>query len=414
MLDIKFIRDNKELVEKNCKNRGVKADIGRLLELDAERRERIVKIEELRALRNQKSKGKPSPEEIENMRTVGDRIAASETDLAALETEYLRFLKTIPNMTHPESPVGGEDDFKVLEVVGAPPKFDFEPKDHEALMLDLNVIDFDRATKTTGAKFYFAKNDLVRLNQALLNYGLDIAVKHGFTLMETPDLAKDEILEGIGFNPRGPETQVYSIEGHDLSLVGTAEITLGGYHAKEILDLNTPVKFAGISHCFRTEAGAYGRESRGLYRVHQFTKLELFAFCRPDDSEELHREILHLEKEIIDGLGLPYRIIDIASADLSGPAYRKFDIEAWMTMKNGYGEVTSASNCTDYQARRLAVRTKDREGNTVFAHTLNGTALNTSRFPIAIFENFQREDGSIEIPKALRPYMSGQKYIEKI
>ncbi len=413
MLDIKFIRENKELVEKTCAHRGVKVNIDRLLELDAERRSLIVKIEELRAVRNQKSKGKPSPEEIENMRTVGDRIAEGEKELTAVEAEYLQLLKAVPNLIHPEIPIGGEDDFKILEMVGKPPEFDFEPKDHETLMLDLDVIDFERAAKTTGAKFYFAKNDLVRLNQALLNYGLDVAVKHGFTPMETPDLAKDEILEGIGFNPRGPETQVYSIEGHDLSLIGTAEITLGGYYAKEILDLAKPLKFAGISHCFRTEAGAYGRESRGLYRVHQFTKLELFVFCRPDDSEELHQEILHAEKEILDGLRLPYRVIDTASGDLGGPAYRKFDIEAWMTMKKDYGEVTSASNCTDYQARRLAVRTKDREGNTVFAHTLNGTVLNTSRFPIAIFENFQRKDGSIEIPKVLRPYMGGQSIISK-
>jgi seryl-tRNA synthetase len=244
------------------------------------------------------------------------------------------------------------------------------------------------------------------MNQALIAYGADIASRHGFTLMETPDLAKDSILEGIGFNPRGPETQVYSIENTDLSLIGTAEITLGGYHANEIVDLsNGPLKYAGISHCYRTEAGAYGRESKGLYRVHQFTKLELFVYCKPDESEATHKELLSIEKEIADGLGLPYRVIDIASGDLGGPAYRKYDIEAWMTMKNGYGEITSTSNCTDYQARRLNVRYRNEAGGTEFVHTLNGTAVVTSRLPIAIFENFQQKDGSIKIPKVLQKYM---------
>lgn len=405
MLDIKYIREHAEEVKKNSENRGAKVDIDRLLELDQARRAKITEAEELRSARKQGSKGKPSDEEITKMRELGDRITATEAELSNIESQYNALLRTVPNLTHPDVPSGGEDDFKVLDMVGKSPKFDFEPKEHEELMLALDVIDFERAAKVAAAKFYFTKNELVRLNQALINYGIDVVQKHGFTVMETPDLAKDKILEGIGFNPRGPEAQIYSIENTDLSLVGTAEITLGGYHADEILDLsNGPLKYAGISHCFRTEAGSHGRTSKGLYRVHQFTKLELFVYCKPEDSEKMHEELLAVEREIVDGLDLPYQVIDTASRDLGAPAYRKFDIEAWMVMKNGYGEITSTSNCTDYQSRRLGIRYRDDNGDTKFVHTLNGTAVVTSRLPIAIFENFQQKDGSIKIPKALQKY----------
>jgi len=252
---------------------------------------------------------------------------------------------------------------------------------------------------------------LVRLNLALIQYGMDIVEKYGYTIMETPDLAKQSVLEGAGFNPRGDETQIYNIENTDLSLIGTAEITIGGYHMDEILDLsNGPKKYVALSHCFRTEAGAYGRESKGLYRVHQFSKLEMFVFCKPEESEKLHNELLEIEKAICDGLKIPYRVIDIPTGDLGGPAYRKFDIEAYMTMKGDenssgdYAEITSTSNCTDYQARRLNIRYINSDGKSEFVHTLNGTAVVLSRFPIALIENHQREDGSIAIPKALQPY----------
>jgi seryl-tRNA synthetase len=420
MLDIKYIREHAEEVKKNSENRGAKVNIDRLLELDETRRAKIAEVGELRAARNLGSKGKPSDEEIAKMRRVGEDIAKAESELSDIEVEYGMHLHAVPNITHPDVPSGGEGDFKVLDTVGEPPKFDFEPKDHEELMLALDVIDFERAAKVTAAKFYYTKNELVRLNQALLNYGIDVIQKHGFTVMETPDLAKDKILEGIGFNPRGPEAQIYSIENSDLSLIGTAEITLGGYHADEIVDLSKgPLKYAGISHCFRTEAGSYGRTSKGLYRVHQFTKLEMFVYCKPEDSEKMHQELLAIEQEVVDGLEVPYQVIDTASRDLGAPAYRKFDIEAWMVMKNGpaspaggYGEVTSTSNCTDYQARRLNVRYKDENGDTKFVHTLNGTAVVTSRLPIVIFENFQQKDGSIKIPKALQKY-TGFKEIKK-
>jgi len=406
MLDIKYIREHAELIKENLKNRGVVLDLDNLLTLDRDRRAHISQIEEMRATRNQGSKDKPSPEEITQMRQVGDNIAHLEKELGTIEADYFKLLKAVPNLTHPDVPIGGEEDFKVLATEGKPPEFDFEPKDHEELMTALDLIDFERATKVTASKFFFAKNELVELNHALMQYGMDIVKKHGFKLIETPDLAKDSILEGIGFNPRGPEAQIYSIENTDLSLIGTAEITVGGYHSNEILDLsNGPIKYAGISHCFRTEAGAYGKTSKGLYRVHQFTKLELFIFCKPGESDEMYNHIRKVEEEIISGLEVPYQVIDVASGDLGGPAYRKFDMEAWMVMKNGYGEVTSASNCTDFQARRLNIRYRKENGETEFVHTLNGTALNNSRWPLIIAENFQTKDGSIKIPKALQKYM---------
>lgn len=416
MLDIKFIRDNVALVKQNCKNRNVKIDIDHLIEINETRREKIQAIEALRAERKAGSKGKPAPEEIERLRTLGADISEKENELAAIDVDFSELMLRVPNLTHPDTPIGGEDDFNILSQ-SEPPQFSFAPKDHEELLTNLDLIDFERGAKVAAAKFYFAKNDLVRLNQALINYGMDVTAAHGYMLMETPDLAHNNVLQGIGFNPRGPETQIYSIEGTELSLIGTAEITMGGYHADEILDLtNGPKKYVALSHCFRTEAGAYGRTSKGLYRIHQFTKLEMFVYCRPEDSEALHQELLAIEREICDGLGLAYRVIDIASGDLGGPAYRKFDIEAWMTMKGDeskpgdFGEITSTSNCTDYQARRLNIRYRTAAGETNFVHTLNGTAVVLSRFPIALVEQHQQADGTICVPEVLQKYI-GKKII---
>jgi seryl-tRNA synthetase len=408
MLDIKFIRENAEKVKENSKNRKVDIDVDRLLDLDMKRRERILQMEELRALRNKASKTKPTDEEILKMKEVGVQISLAEKELADLDGEYHELLQKVPNMTHPDVPIGGEEDYAVLTEKGEAPQFDFPPKDHEQLMTNLDLIDFERGAKVAGAKFYFTKKELVRLNQALIDYGIEVTTRRGYTLVETPDLAKNEILAGIGFNPRGPETQVYSIENTDLSLIGTAEITMGGYHSNEVLDLsNGPLKYVALSHCFRTEGGAYGRTSKGLYRVHQFRKLEMFVYCKPEDSEKMHQEILAIEKEIVDGLEIPYRIIDTASGDLGGPAYRKYDFEAWMVMvgdKGGFGEITSTSNCTDYQARRLNIKYRKPDGKTDFVHTLNGTAIVLSRFPVAIFENHQQKEGWIKIPQKLQKY----------
>ena len=419
MLDIKFIRENKELIKENCKNRRAKVNIDEFLELDEVRRDGLKKIENLRAERNKKSKGKPSDEEIKKMREVGDMIKKLEENQKTVEEKYLDILQAIPNLSHPESPVGEETNYKVIFKNGEPPKFSFPPKTHDELMMNLDLIDFERGAKVTGTKFYFLKNDAVRLNQALINYGLDILEDHDFILFETPDMAKNEILNASGFNPRGEESQIYEIKNNDLSLIGTAEITMLGFHANEVIDLSKgPKKYAALSHCFRTEGGAYGKANKGLYRVHQFTKLEMFIFCKPEDSEKMHQELLVIEKKICDGLDLPYRVIDIPTGDLGGPAYRKYDIEAWMTMiedegkKGGYGEITSASNCADYQSRRLNIKYKKDDGSMELLHTLNGTAIVSSRFPVALLENHQQKDGSIKIPKALKKYF-GKKKISK-
>ena len=293
---------------------------------------------------------------------------------------------------------------------GTPRKFDFKPKDHVELGKELDLIDFETAGKVSGSGFYFLKNDAVLLDLALQQLALKNLIEAGFTPIVTPDLARNNILEGIGFTPRGEETQVYSIEDSDLSLIGTAEITLGGMHADDVLaESDLPLKYVGLSHCFRTEAGAAGRASRGLYRVHQFTKVEMFAFSTPESSGEIHAQMLAIEERFFESLGIPFRVLDIASGDLGGPAFRKFDVEAWMPGRGEhgeYGEVTSTSDCTDYQARRLNIRYRPSgQKGTRFVHTLNGTAVAVSRALIVILENYQRADGSIDVPEVLRPYV---------
>ncbi len=412
MLDIKFIRENAGTIKQNCKNRRVDLDINALLELDEKRRQILAELEACRAEKNATSKSKPSEQEIEKMRRLGQSVSKMQKELEKMEAGLNDLLMRVPNLTDPQAPIGSEEDFVVLYKNREPKQFDFKPKTHEQLARDLNLYDFERGAKVAGSKFYFVKNDAVLLNQALLNYGIKVLQTHGFELMETPDLVNDEILQGSGFNPRGQESQVYEIADHDLNLIGTAEITVLGYHANETMDLSKgPKKYAALSHCFRTEAGSYGKLSKGLYRVHQFTKLEMFVFCKPNESSVIHQELLEIEKKICDDLNIPYRVIDIPSADLGGPAYRKFDIEAWMTMladekqQGGYGEITSCSNCTDFQARRLNIKYKNEEGESELAHTLNGTAMVLSRFPIAIMENFQQQDGTIVIPDILRGYV---------
>lgn len=413
MLDIQYIRDNPQKIKESCKHRNVDVDIDALLSLDEKRRELLAVIEPLRAERNKTSKGKPSNEEIKRMREVGDKIKKAEATYTDIHAAFQDMLSGVPNLTHPDSPVGGEDDFNEVFVTKHTPSFSFAPKQHETLFG--SSLDFERGAKVAGSKFYFVRNNAVRLNHALLQYGMDVATKHGYELMETPDMVSGEVLDGSGFNPRGQESQIYSIADHNLHLIGTAEIPVLGFHANEVLDLQDgPKKYAALSHCFRTEGGAYGRENKGLYRVHQFSKLELFIFCKPQDSERLLDELLSIEREICDGLGLSYRVIDIPTGDLGGPAYRKYDIEAWMTMKGeqgGYGEITSASNCTDYQARRMNIKYKNEAGASEFAHTLNGTAVVLSRFPIAIVEQFQQKDGSVAVPKALKKYLGTKKLV---
>jgi len=420
MLDIKFIRDNLELVRENIAFRGVKsADPDQVVDLYQKRLALQQSLEALRAERNetaQKMKGKLEPEErqklIDRGRELKEEIAGLETEMEHLAANLEAAARAIPNLTHPEVPKGGEDEGNVLQMIGEPRAFGFEPKDHLALGADLRLIDFESATTVSGAKFYYLLNEGAMLELALINYAMAKLTARGYTPYITPDLARASVLESIGFNPRGEETQVYTVAGSDLCLVGTAEITLGGLLQNRILRKeDLPIRLVGFSHCFRTEAGAHGAFSKGLYRVHQFSKVEMFAFTSPEESEALHAEMRDIEIEIFTELGLPFRVVDIAAGDLGAPAYRKFDLEAWMPSRNGYGEVTSTSNCTDYQSRRLAIRYRDESNATRLVHTLNGTAVAVPRAIIAILENNQQEDGSVVIPQVLRPFMGGQEVI---
>jgi len=415
MLDYRFIAENLDAVRKNITDRYMKADADAVAKLFARRTELTTSLQGLQQQRNanaaaMKGKLEDSVRQtlIEEGKKLKESIAAAEAELSTMEAELDREARKIPNMAHPDAPIGKEDkDNLEVKRVGEPRKFDFEPADHVKLGQDLDIIDFDSATKVSGTKFYYLKNEGVFLELGLVRYALDILQKKGFTPFITPDVAREEILEGIGFNPRGAESNVYTLEGEDACLVGTAEITLGGYYSNMILPREKlPLRMAGLSHCFRREAGAAGQFSKGLYRVHQFTKLEMFVYCLPDESEKFHDELRSIEEEIFTGLEIPFRVVDTCTGDLGAPAYRKWDLEAWMPGRNNgeWGEVTSTSNCTDYQARRLNIKFKDDDGKNKFVHMLNGTAIAVSRGIIAILENFQEGDGSVRLPKVLVPY----------
>ena len=414
MLDYRFIKENLEAVKKNIAQRHMDASADAVVALYDKRTALVTAVQKLQAKRNEIAnamKAKLSDEErrkfIEEGKTVKDTISSTEAELEKIEQELETEARKIPNMAHPDAPVGSVDsDNLQVKVCGTPRTFDFEPKDHVQLGQELDLIDFDKATKVSGSKFYYLKNEAVFLEQALVMYALNILRKHGFTPFITPDVAREDILSGIGFNPRGNESNVYNLEGEKACLIATAEITLGGYHSDEILSKDKlPLLYCGLSHCFRREAGAAGQFSKGLYRVHQFTKLEMFVYCLPEQSDELHEKLRLIEEEIFEGLGIPFRVVDTCTGDLGAPAYRKWDLEAWMPGRNGgeWGEVTSTSNCTDYQARRLNVRYKDDDGKNKYVHMLNGTAVAVSRALVAIFENYQNKDGSITVPSALVP-----------
>ena len=371
MLDRRFIVDHRDAILKNCADRGMTADVDRFVELDERCREMLNQVQELNRRANEVSKsiGKAKDAgEREARKEDGRQLRAQKDASQAEHDELLAELesiqRSIPNMAHVDAPIGRDDkaNLEIRRGAHEPRQFDFQPLDHVELGQRLDLFDFEGGAKTTGHGFYFLKNDAVLLELALQRFALDVLMQEGFTLATTPDLARREILEGIGFNPRGSETQIYSVENSDLCLVATAEITLGGYHAGDVLSAEQlPIKIGGISHCFRTEAGAHGRASRGLYRVHQFTKVEMFAFTLPEESDATLEHLCAIECRIFDELGIPYRVVDTATGDLGAPAYRKYDLEAWMPGRGEageFGEVTSTSNCTDYQARRLNVRYK--------------------------------------------------------
>jgi seryl-tRNA synthetase len=417
MLDARSLESRRDEIAASIRRRGVRADLEGTIALHAQVAAKQHELNETNRRRNEhqeRGKRKLEPAEREahgaEGRALKEAVSRVEAEVEALRARLDAKLRELPNFLHSEVPDGGEDDAKELRRFGAPAALDFAPKDHLALAAAHDLVDFDGGARVAGQKFYFLKNEAVLLELALQRYALELLLEEGFTPYVTPDLARAEILEGIGFNPRGEETQIYSVAGTDLCLVGTAEITLGGLYADTILDEEQlPVLMAGISHCFRTEAGAAGRESKGLYRVHQFTKVEMFAITRPEESDAMHARLLAIEERIYQGLELPYRVVEIAAGDLGAPAYRKFDIEAWMPGRGdggGYGEISSTSNCTDYQARRLRVRFRRKASKkNEFVHMLNGTAVSNARLILALLENHQRADGRIAIPKALQPYV---------
>ncbi len=420
MLDLQYLCEHLEEVAANCRNRGVTVDLEALPRLRDRRRELIAGGDQLRSEQKETSGRIPkaSPEEkptlIARGKELREQVAQIEQQQKEVEAELHQVQAQIPNMTHPDAPVGlTEEDSVTVREWGEKPAFDFEPKAHVDLMESLDLLDLEAGSKVAGHGFYYLKNEAVLLELALVQFAVEKLVQEGYTIYTTPDLARDEVLEGIGFNPRGNESQIYSVQDSDLCLVGTAEITLGGMLMNEIVEEERlPIRAAGISHCFRTEAGAHGRATRGIYRVHQFTKVEIFGFTAPDvtNSDAFHQHILRIEEEIFQALGIPYRVLDIATGDLGGPAYRKYDLEAWMPGRQEYGEVTSCSNCTDYQARRLNIRCKSAgKKGTQFVHTLNGTAVAITRAMIALLENNQQADGSVIIPEALRKWVGKEK-----
>jgi seryl-tRNA synthetase len=420
MLDRKFIVENAGLVKENCTRRGVAVDVDRFVELEIRRKRLQAEVEEFNRRANEVSKsiGKakdPAEREArkEEGRQLRERTQAAQAELDAMAAELDELHRRIPNLTHPDAPVGADDQANLELSRGRTPirQFDFKPLDHVELAERLDLADFEAGANVAGHGFYFLKNDAVLLDLALQRYAIEMLMGEGFTPVVTPDLARNDILSGIGFIPRGPETQIYSVENTDLSLVATAEITLGGMLAGRTVEAERlPLKFCGLSHCFRTEAGAHGRATRGLYRVHQFTKVEMFAFTLPEQSDAMLEQLRKLECRLFDGLGIPYRVVDTATGDLGGPAYRKYDLEAWMPGRGEFGEVTSTSNCTDYQARRLDIRFRVKgEKGTRFVHTLNGTAVATGRALIAILENYQQADGSVLVPEVLRPWVGRER-----
>lgn len=427
MINYKDLQSNPEKYKEASKAKNVDVDIDKLLTLGEQKLELEQKLQALRAEVNEnaeiikekvaKSGGKPPQDLIDKGKDLKTQVKEAEEKLEPVKLEFEKLLWQVPNPATADTPVGkNEDENVVLRKWGEIRDFDaegFEPKNHLELGEELGLIDFEAGAKVTGSQFYFLKNEAVLLEQAVMQFGMKKLRERGYELIVTPDLAKSEYYLGTGYNPQGDEAQIYEIEGEDLGLIATAEITMAGYHADELMEKDDlPKRYAAISHCYRKEAGAYGKYSKGLYRVHQFSKLEMFVYCREDQSEEFHQELIEIEEEIFQELGIPYHVLQMCTGDLGAIAAKKYDLEAWMPGRGDYGEVTSASIVNDYQARRLNIRYRDGDENK-YAHMLNGTAVVSSRVPIAILENYQTKEGEVEIPEVLQPYMFGIKKIEK-
>jgi len=420
MLDPNFVRENPEKVKKACRDKGYDPKIvNRFLEVDKTRRQLIGDIEKIRGQRNKLSKIKRAAD-AEAIAAEGKKLKELlrrlEPDLRAVEEQFKDLLNDIPNLPADDVPIGkDESENKVIKKWGKPKKFRFKTRDHLELGESLGILDFKAGAKVAGSGFYFWTNEGALLELALVKYIFDFLTKKGFIPIITPDLARSRYYLGTGYLPKGPEAQTYEIKNEDLGLIATAEVTLAGKHADQIIpEKQLPIKYVGYSHCYRQEAGSYGQYSKGLYRVHQFTKVEMFIYCLPEQSDKWHQYVLEMEEKIYQELGLPYRVVEMCTGDLGAMAAKKMDLDVWMPGRNDYGEVTSASNCTDYQARNLNIRFRRKKNETGFVHMINGTAIATSRTLLAIFENYQQKDGSIVIPKVLQKYVGKERIVPRI
>ena len=416
MIDVKLLRDNPELVRSSQKARGESVDVvDQALAADEARRSAIVEFEALRAEQNtlSKSVGAAKGDEktalLEKAKALSAQVKEAEAKKSSTEAAFRDVALNISNIVDPIAPIGGEADFKVIEETGKPRQFDFEPKDHVELGKILGAIDVERGAKVSGARFYYLTGVGALLELALVNYAIASATKAGFIPVIPPVLVKPAAMEGTGFLGQAAEN-VFHLKEDDFYLVGTSEVPLAAYHMDEIVDeKKLPLRYSGYSPCFRREAGSYGKDTRGIIRVHQFEKVEMFSFCKPEDSEAEHRRLLGWEKDFLNAMEIPYRVIDVATGDLGSSANRKFDCEAWIPTQNAYREVTSTSNCSEFQARRLNVRMRTENGTAPVA-TLNGTLVAIPRMIVAILENHQQSDGSVLVPKALQPYLGMDRF----
>lgn len=414
MLDIRFIRDNADVVQKAANDKGYDISIAALLQLDDDRRGLQQQVDTLREKRNANAArmkgGKPEQSVIDEGKQIKLELAKHESYLHTADTDFMNLLNQVPNIIFEDVPLGGEEDSVEVRQVG---ERTTGAKDHLDFATERGWLDFERGAKVAGAKFYFLKGDLALLENAIYQYALDFVLNKGFTYMTVPHLVNSRTAEGAGFAPRSNDQEdQYFIEGQDLSLIGTAEAPLTGYHADEIIDEDElPKLYVGYSPSYRKEAGTYGKHARGLFRVHQFNKLEMYAFTLPEKSKEMHDTILAIEEELWQSLGIPYHVINIAAGDLGAPAAKKYDIEYWSPVDAKYRELTSCSNCTDFQARNLNIRVRRKDGSIEVLHTLNGTAVSLARSLVTILEHYQTTDGKLRVPKVLMPYLNNREVL---
>lgn len=413
MLDIKFIKENKELVAKNNASRGLRLELDHVLDVYQDKNDLLKKVEEKRQLRKANSKTKPDEATIQAMKSLGEDLSILEQELKDKEQELNLLLWQIPNINAEDVPLGGEEDSVVIKTVGKTPDFSFAVRDHADLGQALDLIDMEQGAKVSGARFWYLKNELVDLEFALLQFVWSKISEAGFKPLAVPHLVKEQAMFGTGFFP-ADKNEIYqvNVDEETLYLIGTAEVPLISYHADQVLDLKKAKKYFAFTPAYRKEAGSYGKDTKGILRGHQFDKLEMVVFCRPEEAKSYHQEILKVEESIWQDLKIPYHVLNIASGDLGSPAAQKYDIEAWLPAQNTYREVTSCSNTTDFQSRRLNIK-YEQDGKKEFAYTLNGTGMAFGRAMIAIMENYQTQDGGIEMPKVLHKYLSFKKISPK-